>query len=104
MYTLKLSELFKYDVRSSVHYIKNTLQNPVAANNLKDAVKKAYKTIKENPFLYTLVPDEYLASLGYRFKVVNNYIIFYYVIDKTINITRFLYGHRNWMNILDKWS
>jgi plasmid stabilization system protein ParE len=102
MYTLKFSEPFKNDLKSSVNYIKNTLQNPIAANNLKDSVKSAYKNIKKNPFLYPVVPNDYLASLGYRFKVVNNYIIFYYVIEKTINITRFLYGHRDWINILDK--
>ena len=100
MYSLKLSGPFKNDLRSSVNYIKNTLQNPIAANNLKDEVKKAYKKIKENPFFYAAVPNEFLASLGYRFKVVKNYIIFYYVFGKTINIVRFLYGKRDWMNIL----
>jgi plasmid stabilization system protein ParE len=86
----------------SVDYIRNTLQNPIAANNLKDVVKKTYKNIKGNPFLYPTVPNDYLFSLGYRFAIVNNYIIFYYVTEKTINITRFLYGHRDWINILDK--
>ena len=102
MYTLKLSGPFKNDLKSSVNYIKNTLQNPVAADNLKEAVKKAYKKIKENPYFYAVVPNEYLASLGYRLKIVNNYVIFYYVIGKTINIARFLYGRRDWANILDK--
>jgi plasmid stabilization system protein ParE len=101
MYTIKFSELFKNDLKSSVNYIRNTLQNPIVANNLKETVKKAYKNIRENPFFYAAVPDEYLASLGYRFKIVNNYIIFFYVIGKTINMARFLYGHRDWINILD---
>jgi plasmid stabilization system protein ParE len=100
MYTLKLSEPFINDVDSSVNYIKHTLQAPVAAKRLSDEVKKAYKKIKETPFIYPAVPDKYLASLGYRFTMVNNYMMFYIVENKTINISRFLYGHRDWINIL----
>jgi plasmid stabilization system protein ParE len=102
MYTLKLSEPFINDVDKSVCYIKHTLQAPVAAKNLKEEVKKAYKKIKETPFIYPAVPDKYLASLGYRFIMVNNYMMFYVVEDKIIYISRFLYGHRDWMNILGK--
>jgi hypothetical protein len=52
---------------------------------------KLYK-IKENPNIRSLVQDKYLASLGYRWINVKNYTIFY--------IIRFLYGRRNWINIL----
>ncbi|WP_461248305.1 type II toxin-antitoxin system RelE/ParE family toxin, partial [Treponema sp. R6D11] len=58
------------------------------------------KKIKEKPFIYPAVPDEYLASKGFRFTMVKNYILFYKVKEKQINIDRFLYGHRDWMNIL----
>jgi plasmid stabilization system protein ParE len=100
MYTLNFSELFRNDVKSSVGYIKHTLQAPVAAQRLKDEVKKTYKKIKETPFIYPAVPDEYLASMGFRFVMVKNYMIFYIVEEKQINIIRFLYGHRDWINIL----
>ena len=102
MYKLKLSEPFIEDVSISVNYIKNTLLEPVAAQRLKDEVKKAYKKIKENPFAYPAVPDKYLATLGYRFKMVKNYILFYIVDKKVIKVTRFLHAHRDWMNILEK--
>jgi len=101
MYTLSFSKLFREDVKSSVNYIKHTLQAPAAARRLKDEIKKAYKKVKETPFIYPAVPDEYLASMGFRFIMVKNYIIFYIVEGKQINISRFLYGHRDWINILD---
>lgn len=100
MYSLKLSDPFIDDVASALEYIMQTLQAPAAAQRLKDEIKKSYKTIKETPFIYPVVPDKYLASLGYRFKMVNNYMLFYTVEKNVIEIVRFLYGYRDWQNIL----
>jgi len=33
--------------------------------------------------------------------MVKNYMMFYIVEEKQINIIRFLYGHRDWMSILE---
>jgi plasmid stabilization system protein ParE len=100
MYKLIFGKTFREDVKSSVNYIKQTLQAPVAAERLKDEIKKTYKKIKDAPFVYPIVPNEYLASLGFRFTKVKNFMIFYIVEEKQINIVRFLYGHRDWINIL----
>jgi len=100
MYTLKFSKYFYEDVKSCVNYIEHILQNTIAAQSLKDEIKKTYKKIKENPFIYPVVSDEYLASIGFRFAMVKNYMIFYTVEEKQINIIRFLYGYRDWMTIL----
>jgi len=101
MYKLSFTQSFHYDLKSSVNYIRHTLQNPIAANVLKDEVKKSYQKIKQTPFIYPAVPDEYLASLGFRFIIVKNYMLFYKVDNKIVNIIRFLYGPRDWKNILE---
>jgi len=101
MYTLKFSYFYLDELKSAIEYIRQDLQNPIAAQRLKDEVKETYIKLKENPFIYPSVPDEYLASKGFRFTMVKNYILFYKVKEKQINIDRFLYGHRDWMNILD---
>ncbi|GHS85934.1 hypothetical protein FACS1894103_7360 [Campylobacterota bacterium] len=100
MYKLVFSKTFREDVRASVDYIKHTLQAPAAADRLKDEIKQAYKTIKETPLLYPVVPNQYLASFGLRFTMVKNYMLFYIVEDNQIYIVRFLYGARDWINIL----
>jgi plasmid stabilization system protein ParE len=100
MYTLNFSKLFKEDVKSSVNYIKHALQNPIAADRLKNEIRTAYKKIKEMPYIYPAVPNEYLGSMGFRFTMIKNYMLFYTVEEKQINILRFLYGHRDWINIL----
>jgi plasmid stabilization system protein ParE len=101
MYKLNFSKKFKEDVTQTVNYIKHTLQAPVASERLKAEIKNSYKIIKETPFIYPVVPDDYLASLGFRFTMVKNYMLFYIVEEKQIKIIRFLYGHRDWMNILN---
>jgi len=50
--------------------------------------------------MYPAVPDEYLASKGFRFVMVKNYMLFYIVIENEVIILRFLYGSRDWMNLL----
>jgi plasmid stabilization system protein ParE len=100
MYTLLFTQNFKDDVKQAVNYIKHTLQAPVAAERLKAEIKRIYKIIKETPFMYPLAPNDYLASMGFRFTMVKNYMLFYTVEEKQIHIIRFLYGHRDWMNIL----
>ena len=102
MYRLKFSKLYDTDVDSSYNYITNNLQAPMAAENLiKETILKLEK-IKENPKIRPLVHDKYLATLGYRSMKVKNYLIFYIIGDdnKTVKIVRFLYGKRNWMNLL----
>jgi plasmid stabilization system protein ParE len=100
MYKLKFSNYIYEDIQSSINYIKYNLQNQVAAQRLKNEIKKAYKKIKENPFIYPAVPVEHLALKGYRFTMVKNYMLFFKVKEKQINIDRFLYGPRDWINIL----
>ena len=101
MYKLQLSRYYREELRAAIQYIRQDLKNPVAAQRLKDEAKETYKKIKENPFMYPAVPDEYLASKGFRFVMVKNYMLFYTVIGKEVIILRFLYGRRDWMNLLN---
>ena len=39
MYTISFAESYEEDVKSTVKYIKHSLQNPIAAKNLKIEVK-----------------------------------------------------------------
>jgi plasmid stabilization system protein ParE len=102
MYTLKFSKLYDSDVDESYNYIKNTLEAPMAANNLIKGILEKLQKIKENPHRRPLVQDSYLASLGYRIINVKNYMIFYIIDDdkKQIKVVRFMYNKRDWVNLL----
>ena len=102
MYRLVFSKLWYSDLDSSYKYISETLERPMAADNLIIESKKKLVEIMNNPTHRPLVNDKYLANLGYRLKKVNNYMTFY-IIDndnKHIKIVRFLYCKRDWMTIL----
>ena len=101
MYTLKFSIQYKEDTKSSIRYIKLVLQNPTAAQRLKTEIENTYAKIKQNPLIFPKVPVEHLAEKGYRFVLIRNYMLFFKVKDKVINIDRFLYGPRDWINILE---
>jgi plasmid stabilization system protein ParE len=102
VYRLRFSKIYDEDVHSSYNYIKNKLEAPMAAENLIIEILEKLNKIKKNPNIRPLVQDKYLASLGYRAINVKNYIIFYIIGNdqKYINVIRFLYNKRNWINIL----
>ena len=41
-----------------------------------------------------------LAAKGYRYLIVENYLVFYTISGQTVQIQRILYGRRNYQNIL----
>jgi plasmid stabilization system protein ParE len=102
VYKLKISKLYDSDVDSCYDYINDTLKNPTAAYNLISEIKGKLILICENPRIRPLVRDDYLANLGYRLLNIKNYLLFYIIGEdnKHIKIVRFLYGRRDWMNIL----
>jgi len=102
LYNLIISKLYKGDTLSAYNYIKNVLNAPIAAKNLKNEIKDKLMYISKNPTHRPLVYDKYLAGLGYRLISVKNFMIFYIIDDdnKRIKIIRFLYGKRDWINIL----
>jgi plasmid stabilization system protein ParE len=104
MFTLTFSSKINDDIVSSIGYIKNTLQAPMAAENHVKELKKAYEKLKENPYGRPLAHNTFLASQGIRFIKVKNYILIYYINgeNKEVFLYRFMYAHRDWINILTK--
>ncbi|GHS94011.1 translation repressor RelE [Synergistales bacterium] len=101
-YQVKLTGLVKRDMRHVAEYIANELKNPNAANRLIDDAEEHILSLSESSFLYPLVRDDYLAGNGVRHFPVRNYLVFYVVSEasKSVVVLRFLYGRRDWINIL----
>jgi len=105
MYTLVFSKIIDDDIDSSYNYIKDTLEAPVAAENLMKELYDKLNYIKEKPYSRPLVHDKFLASLGIRSIRVKNYLIFYNIEEddkdnKYVNVISFMYKKRDWINIL----
>ena len=75
---------------------------PKAANDLLDDILKCYDNISLNPLMYALCNNNRLKSKEYRKAVIKNYIMFYRVdeVKQTIYIMRFIYGRRDYINLL----
>jgi len=102
MYSLNITNIAEEDILSAINYITNVLNAPMAANNLLDEIEKYEETLEKSPNIYPFVSDEYLAEKGLKFVMIENYIMFYTIDEdeKMVNVIRFLYGRRNWKNIL----
>ncbi|MCL2129875.1 MAG: type II toxin-antitoxin system RelE/ParE family toxin [Treponema sp.] len=102
MYFVNITDIAEEEILSTVKYIADELKAPVAANNLLDDIEKHEKTLEETPNIYPNVPDEYLAIKGLKFVIIKKYLMFFTVdeVDKTVNVIRFLYGRRDWKNML----
>lgn len=102
MYTLIFSEKINYDVVSSISYIKNILNAPMAAIRHLEELEKKYIKLEENPFVRPLVQNKFLASEGIRSIMVKNYMLIYKINeeDNTVYLYRFMYSRRDWISIL----
>jgi plasmid stabilization system protein ParE len=103
-YSLNITDIAEEDILSTIKYIADILKNPVAANNLLNEIEKYEEILENTPDIYPFVSDEYLAKKGLKFVKINNFLMFYTVEDedKCVNIIRFLYGRRDWINLFRK--
>ena len=103
MYFVNITDLAEEDILSTVKYISGELKVPKAANNLLDEIEKHEEILGMTPHIYPAVSDEYLAEKGVKFAKIKNYLMFFTVDEdkKIVNVIRFLYGRRDWKNILN---
>ena len=101
-YNVILSLEAREDIREIVRYIAKELRELSTAEQMLDRIDETVASLETMPEKYALVTDEYLASCGIRMVVVKKYLIFYAVdySKSEVNISRVLYGKRNWIDLL----
>jgi addiction module RelE/StbE family toxin len=95
MLEIKYLPSFQHDLNAIVEYITYTLQAPGAASNLLDDLEKSINDLKGFPFAHRLYRPVKPIPAGYRVLTVKNYLVFYIVIEETIEIHRIIYKKRN---------
>lgn len=98
-YKLKYSPLFKDDLKSVSEYISKTLKNPQAAKRLVAETRKAIRNRLSFPLGAEPYHIEGTDRSFYRI-YVNNYTVFYVVIDDVMEVRRFLYSARDFDRLL----
>ena len=104
-YRLSYLPIFYRDLDEKVTYIAEKLQNPKAANDLLDKVEAAI--IERLPVAESFEPYHSVRERRYSYYriYVDNYIIYYVVIDDAPNdlvmeVRRFLYNGQNQDNMV----
>ncbi len=105
-YRLRYLPLFYEDLDEKITYIVEKLKNPKAANDLLDKVETAI--IERLPLAESFEPYHSIRERRYAYYriYVDNYIIYYVVIDDDPNdlimeVRRFLYNGQNREKLLD---
>ena len=102
MYKTIITQPAELDIAEAARYIAKELQNPAAADKLLDDIANAVVSLEKMPKRHALVKNDHLASLGFRFLPVHNYLIFYIIREgkKYVTIERFLHNRRDWIHII----
>ena len=97
-YKIKIFPSAQNDLRDIVDHL-NTL-SPDAAVRYYDLFIEKINTLSTMPERCPLAKDLQLRLRGYRTLLVKNYIVFYVINGKTVEIRRILYERRQYCDLL----
>ncbi|MDA8212787.1 MAG: type II toxin-antitoxin system RelE/ParE family toxin [Clostridia bacterium] len=93
-YKIKIYSNAKMDLKDIVSYL-NTL-SPQAALRDYDLIVEKIGSLAEMPERCPFVRDLALKAKGYRYLIVENYLVFFVVKADMVQIRRILYSKRNY--------
>ena len=97
-FQIRLLRIAEEDFTEIIKFI--TDDNPIAAEAIANKIEKNLELLSDNSHLGRMPRDEETKNLGYRYIIVQNYIIFYTIEEKTVLIHRILQGARNYKSLL----
>ena len=95
-YALEYLPLFDEELAAAVRYIAIELANPDAAAKLVDDVESAITNRLFVPEAFEHVHSEKEREHPYYRIAVGNYLVLYCVIDKVMEVRRFVYAPSDW--------
>ena len=100
MAEIKLSEAAIVDLQQKKEYIANDLGNEKAAVNTISKITKDLRILVDYPRAGAPLSSVVDLETDYRFLVCGNYTAFYREYDNTVEVSRILYGRRDFMRVL----
>ena len=94
---VRLLRVAEDDLAEIVTYI--AADRPSAAEAVASKIEKNLALLSKNPRLGRAPKEEDLARLGYRYIVVDNYLVFYIIEEETIYVHRILHGARDYLRL-----
>jgi toxin ParE1/3/4 len=96
-HTVRLLRAAEDDFTEIVSYV--AAERPAAAESLAQKIESSLRLLAANPYLGRVPKDAALLDLGYRFLIVQNYLIFYVVEERTIFVHRIVHGARDLLGL-----
>lgn len=81
-------------------YVKDELKNPIAANNIVAKLLRNMQMLEKFPELGKNLVNVDPRLNGYRYLLVNNYLVVYSVTEAEICIVRVLYARSDYIQML----
>jgi toxin ParE1/3/4 len=97
-YQIRLLRIAEEDFTEIISFIAD--DNPNAAEAMAVKIEKNIELLAGNPMLGRIPRDEDIKNLGYRYIIIQNYIVFYTIEERTILVHRILHGARNYKSLL----
>lgn len=101
-YNILMTKNATNDLIEITKYISNEILAPYTAKKLLKNIRVTVTNLAQMPTRHALVNDKKLALQGIRQLLVDNYIVFYIVSEKsnTVTVIRILYSRRDWADLL----
>lgn len=97
-YQIRLLNIAEEDFTEIISFI--AADNLTVTDAIANKIEKNLELLSENPNLGRIPREEEIRNLGYRYLIVQNYLIFYTIEERTIFIHRILHGARNYKTLL----
>jgi addiction module RelE/StbE family toxin len=88
------------DLASLFEYVRDSLRNSIAANNIVSKILRLSQKLSNFPKMGASLHavDDRLDS--YRYVIVDNYLLVYKIVDEEVLIVRILYAKSNYVQLL----
>jgi toxin ParE1/3/4 len=97
-YKIRFLRVAEDDFTEIILYI--AADRPSAATKIADRIEQKLKLLSDNPHLGSVPTDDSFAQLGYRYLVVDSYLIFYVIEEEVIYVHRIAHGARDYTQLL----
>jgi toxin ParE1/3/4 len=98
IYDVRLLRAAEDDLAEIILYVAADL--PTAAVSLADRFDHKMSLLADNPHLGSVPKEDSLALIGYRYLVLDNYLIFYVIHGQTLYVHRIVHGARDYGHLL----
>ena len=98
-YNIRYLHITKRDITEIIDYIAFDLKVINVAITMLNTIESSILTLRQNPYRGAILKSERKHNPPYRMLVIKNYIVFYIILDDTVEIQRVIYNRKDFNKI-----